>query len=108
MTCQANENFTQYVAMLATMLQLGVLPEAETLLLDISCQFSRHLANRYPNLVPRLGCFIGWLHAKAGHNLDCQLKFNAMFASGFGRCYGEGIEQCWVGMLLLPVATAYC
>lgn len=41
--------------------------------------------------------YIGWLHAKAGHNLECQLAFNAMFGVGLGRLFGEGIEQLWVG-----------
>ena len=33
MTCQANENFSQYDAMLAAALLLGVMPELQTLLL---------------------------------------------------------------------------
>lgn len=44
----------------------------------------------------QLRCFIGWLHAKAGHNVDCQLQFNAMFGEQLGRNFGEGIEQLWV------------
>lgn len=103
MTCPANENFTQYVAMLAVARLLGVLPEMEQLLLDINCQFSKHLAKRYPHLAHQLGCHIGWLHAKAGHNLECQLEFNAMFAAGLGRCFGEGIEQLWVGAPRQPL-----
>lgn len=59
------------------------------------------------SLVPavQLHCFIGWLHAKAGHNVDCQLKFNAMFCELLGRCFGEGIEQLWVSRLALASGT---
>lgn len=105
----AHENFQQYVAMLYVALMVLRLPLA-ALLLDINCQFSKHLKRLYPTLAANLGCFIGWLHAKAGHNLDCQLSFNAMFATGLGRCFGEAIEQLWVSEEVhaaCPSATFY-
>lgn len=95
MSSSEHENFGQYVAMLAV-LRSTLLPEMEALLLDINCQFSRHVKNNVEQLADGLRFCIGWLHAKAGHNLDCQLEFNAMFAEGLGRCFGEGIEQLWV------------
>jgi len=94
MTSPAHENFTQYAALLAVAYEH--LPELQEMILDINCQFSKHLSKHYPDLAAGLACHIGWLHAKAGHNLDCQLQFNAMFASGLGRLFGEAIEQLWV------------
>lgn len=100
MTSPAHENFTQYVALVAVAREH--LPELAELLVDINCQLSKHLEKQYPHLVAGLGCHIGWLHAKAGHNLECQLQFNAMFAAELGRLFGESIEQCWAGVK--PVA----
>jgi hypothetical protein len=40
---------------------------------------------------------VGWLHSKAGHKVDCQLKFCSMFRSNTGRLIGEMMEQIWVG-----------
>lgn len=99
MTSTANENFLEYVTMLRVARELaeqGILPPLEALLLDINCQFSKHLEKHFPSLAENLRCYIGWLHAKAGHNLECQLEFSAVFADGLGRCIGEFIEQLWV------------
>lgn len=98
MSSSANEHFGQYVAILALALLCGVLPEVQAVLLDISCQFSRHVQKHHPEWTGRLGFYIGWLHAKAGHNLECQLGFSAMLVAGLGRCIGEWIEQLWVGV----------
>lgn len=91
----AHENFAQYVALLGVV-QEGLGLTVETFLLDINCQFSKHLRANYPRLAGGMSFYIGWLHAKAGHNLECQLEFNAMFGGGEGRCIGESIEQLWV------------
>lgn len=64
--------------------------------LDINCQFSKHVAANCGHLAAGIRFYIGWLHAKAGHNLECQLEFNGLFADGLGRCIGEYIEQLWV------------
>ncbi|KAL4424287.1 hypothetical protein ABPG75_001588 [Micractinium tetrahymenae] len=93
MSSPAHEHFWQYRAMLALARQF--LPELEAVLLDINCQFSKNVEKRMPSVAAGLRFFIGWLHAKAGHNLECQLRFNAMFGDGLGRCFGEGIEQLW-------------
>jgi hypothetical protein len=98
----AYENFSLYAAMVGTarvLEQTGRLPPLETLLLDINCQFARHLKRHYGTLYSHpnpLRCFIGWLHAKAGHNLECQLEFSAAFADDMGRNIGEYVEQLWV------------
>lgn len=90
----AHENFAMYKALVSVALIHA--PELSVLLLDINCQFSKHLARRLPSAAAQLQCHIGWLHAKAGHNLECQLEFNAMFGKGLGRAFGEGVEQFWV------------
>ena len=61
MSSPAHENFSQYKAMVA--LALHHVPELEVLLLDIGCQFSKHMQRRMPTWASRLRCFIGWLHA---------------------------------------------
>lgn len=106
---QHPENFVLYVAMLAVALYPSVLPElaAGFLLLDINCQFSKYLHRNFPDLAPAMRCCIGWLHAKAGHNLDCQLQYNAMFEGRLGRCYGEMIEQLWVSSCTLNMAAVF-
>lgn len=73
----------------------------QVLLLDINCQFSKHLRRNYPDLADNLRTYIGWLHAKAGHSVECQLQFNAQLAPGLGRCFGEAIEQLWVGVFVV-------
>lgn len=103
LTSDAHENFSHYAAMLGVARQMAAdgatLPRLEAFLLDINCQFSKHLRNNYPDLADGLRCFVGWLHAKAGHNLECQLEYSAVFAEGLGRCIGEYIEQLWVRAL---------
>lgn len=85
----------QYVALLAVArVALGLALQA--FLLDINCQFSKYLKKNAPSLAIGMVFYIGWLHAKAGHNLECQLEFNAQFGTGLGRCIGEFIEQLWV------------
>ncbi|KAL4447653.1 hypothetical protein ABPG75_004872 [Micractinium tetrahymenae] len=97
LTSATNENFAQYDAMMWVAV-MEELPELQELLLDINCQYSAHCRAQLPSVAARLGFHIGWLHAKAGHNLECQLRFNAMFAAGLGRCFGEGIEQLWAAL----------
>lgn len=82
-------------------------PWLQVLLLDINCQFSKHLSRNYPALASNLHFYIGWLHAKAGHNLECQMQFNALLAPGLGRCFGEAIEQCWVGRICWHVGCEF-
>jgi hypothetical protein len=91
----ANENFMQYVALLAVA-RVGLGLALQAFLLDINCQFSKHLKKNAPGLAVGVVFYIGWLHARAGHNLECQLEFNAQFGTGLGRCIGEFIEQLWV------------
>ena len=69
--------------------------------MDSNCQYSAHLRNLAgPAVLQDLECRIGWLHSKAGHNIDCQLKFSALYAKGFGRAIGENAEQLHVSSLL--------
>lgn len=52
----------QYVAMLGVLLQ--ELPEIQVLLLDINCQFSRHLEKHFPDIAERVSKVpAGWLAA---------------------------------------------
>jgi hypothetical protein len=44
---------------------------------------------------------IGWLHAKSGHKLDCQLQFCSLYSEGAGRQIGEYMEQLWVSPLTI-------
>lgn len=104
----AHEHFGQHAATVAVA-RYSVLPELEVLLLDINCQFSKYLRRELPEFADGLRCYIGWLHAKAGHNLECQLDFNAMFGNGLGRLFGEGIEQLWVrGWMFMWLLLSGC
>jgi hypothetical protein len=95
MSSPAHEHFGQYKAMVAVVRHH--LPELQVLLLDINCQVSKHLQRRMPTQAGDLRFYICGMHAKAGHNLECQLLFNSMFGQDLGRgCFGEGIEQLWV------------
>ncbi|KAL4447657.1 hypothetical protein ABPG75_004876 [Micractinium tetrahymenae] len=96
MSSPAHEHFGQYSATVAV--ALALLPLLAVFVLDINCQFSKHLWRTLPLWAVRLRFYIDWLHAKAGHNLECQLAFNAMFGEGLGRLFGEGIEQLWAGL----------
>lgn len=88
------EQFAHYVALLSVLVPL--IPGVTAILLDINCQFGKHLRNNYPSLATGLQFYIGWLHARAGHGIDCQLEYSAVFKDGLGRCVGELIEQLWV------------
>jgi hypothetical protein len=97
------EQFAHYVALLAVLMPL--LPGVCLVLLDINCQFGKHWRTNYPSVAPGLLFFIGWLHARAGHGIGCQLKYSAVFQDGLGRCVGELIEQLWVSAGELVVAA---
>jgi hypothetical protein len=88
------EQFAHYVALLVVLKTL--LPTVTTVLLDINCQFGKHMQSKYPSIAAGLAFYIGWLHARAGHNIDCQLSYSAAYQTGMGRCVGELIEQLWV------------
>lgn len=86
--------FAHYVVLLAVLKSL--LPGVTRVLLDINCKFGKHLEANYPALAVGLQFYIGWLHARSGHNLSCQLGYSALFKDSMGRCVGELIEQLWV------------
>lgn len=88
------EQFAHYVALLVVLKTL--LPTVTAVLLDINCQFGKHMQSKYPSTAAGLAFYIGWLHARAGHNIDCQLSYSAAYQTGMGRCVGELIEQLWV------------
>ena len=91
---ETHEQFAHYVALLAVLVPL--IPGVLAVLLDINCQFGKHLRANYPTIAAGLKFYIGWLHARAGHNISCQLEYSAVFQGGLGRCVGELIEQLWV------------
>jgi hypothetical protein len=70
------------------------------LVLDINCQYEAHVRNLDAEFASSHAFLIGWLHSKSGHNLDCQLRYSAMFAPGTGRLIGENMEHIWVRGLL--------
>lgn len=101
--------FAHYVSLLAGLKPL--LPGVTKVLLDINCKWGAHLEAHYPALAAGLQFYIGWLHARAGHNLSCQLEYSALFKGGMGRCVGELIEQLWVRSslsLALPTLHLCC
>jgi len=100
-TSSRHEHFALYGAMLAMCLfgsatQAPLAPTLQDFQLDINCQFSKWFIKHLPQLAAPLCFTIGWLHSKAGHNLECQLEFSAMFAEGLGRADGEQMERVWV------------
>jgi hypothetical protein len=107
-SCPTAEQFALYDILLGMVVQerkLGAFG------LDINCQFSVHLKNQHPEIAALVGKFIiGWLHAKAGHGLGCQLNFNGLYVGvGLGRCISEQNEQLWVSGRLLGFDVAlYC
>lgn len=91
----SHEQFAHYVALLYVLRPL--LPALKAVLLDINCQFGKHVQANYPGaLAAGLAFYIGWLHARAGHGISCQLQYSAVFQADMGRCVGELIEQLWV------------
>jgi len=90
-----DECFPLYVTLLAEL--APQLPDWHAFVLDINCKFGKHMNTNYPGDVPAtLRFYVGWLHSQAGHNINCQLLYSAMFAEGMGRCIGESTEQLWV------------
>ena len=84
-------------------------PGLAGLVLDTNCRFKAHAHRGSPalsaDIAKTLDYRIGLLHSKAGHKLDCQLKFSSMYQTGWGRCIGENMEQMWVGSALLGSAS---
>ena len=58
LSSDTHEHFSFYVAMLGVAQQMAVdgatLPRIEAYLLDINCQFSRHLSNNFPDIADGL------------------------------------------------------
>jgi Kyakuja-Dileera-Zisupton transposase len=69
-------------------------------LLDINCRYKSHFRIHHSEEYSKLGdgflWMIGWLHSRAGHNLQCQMNFSALYKPDTGRCIGEQCEQLWV------------
>lgn len=113
------ENFCCYDAMVMWMLQLYREAAARgdstasrrvaAILLDISCRYGPSLQKRFPALFREANVrfHTGWMHARAGHSLQCQLQFSGEYADGLGRCIGEFIEQLWVSCRLSD-NSQYC
>ena len=78
-------------------------------ILDINCRFASHFKRRLsPEQqlgVAALTFAVGWLHSKAGHNLQCQLAYNAMYLEDTGRVVGEQAEQLWVRCVCVCVCV---
>jgi Kyakuja-Dileera-Zisupton transposase len=65
---------------------------------DVACRYKLHVPKDHPALADSVKHFaVGWVHANAGHGLDCQLNNSAMYKPGTGRCNGEWTELLWVG-----------
>jgi Kyakuja-Dileera-Zisupton transposase len=103
------EHFMLYDVLLLTLLDrlAEQNQQLKGFLLDINCRFSSHFKHFIQRNFPDVNAYayvgatsflwmIGWLHSKAGHNLQCQLDFSALFKDGTGRCIGEQCEQLWV------------
>jgi hypothetical protein len=83
----------------------------DTFCFDCACRYKQHVRKDHPNLAAGVKEFaVGWVHANAGHNLDCQLNNSAMYKPETGRCNGEWTELLWVRVLysascLVHIAT---
>lgn len=96
LSTEFNENFFHYDALIWETVQ-PTAPSLKLLLLDNNCKYAAHARNHYSAAVPEDFRFNnGWLHSRAGHDLQCQLRFSSLYAEGVGRDTGEGIEQLWV------------
>ncbi len=61
---ETHEQFAHYVALLAVLVPL--IPGLLAVLLDINCQFGKHLRAHYPTVAAGLQFYIGWLRARVG------------------------------------------
>jgi hypothetical protein len=103
--CPTHESFAYYDLLLsgvhAELKKAGI--ELKGLMLDTNCRYCPHAERDLAFDLKASEGFIynvGWLHSKAGHKLDCQLKFSSMYSAGLGRCIGESMEQLWVSAKL--------
>ena len=67
----------------------------------LSCRYGVHAKAVLP-WVQEVDFCLGWLHSKAGHRLDCQLKFCSMYRAQAGRAPLECMEQVFVSTAVAP------
>lgn len=85
-------------------LLVGLFLLVDAIFLDINCRYAPHVKIHVPELACHLPLMlVGWLHANAGHNLQCQLKYCGMYQDLLGRCIGEQCEQLWVSSAVCDV-----
>lgn len=92
------ENFAGYDAVIVSMLKNDP-SRFEAFFLDVNCRYGPHFLKYHPEwaaLIPRM--LIGWLHSKAGHNVNCQLQHSGVYQELMGRAIGEQPEQLWVSL----------